>query len=488
MRVGIIALQHESNTFVAAPTTMDHFRSDRLLVGAAIQERLGDSNHEIGGFFEGLAEAGIEAAPILAAVAVPGGAIERQTFDQLVQIIMDGLQDCGRLDGLLVAPHGAAVSEVERDADGYWLSRVREHVGHDMPIICTLDAHANVSPRMIDACNATIVYRTNPHLDQRQTGLAAARLMTRTLRGEVKPVQALACPPVAISIDRQETDAPPCRQLYEQADRMLDDARVLSDSVVLGFPYADVAEVGSSFIVVTDNDAAAAQSLADQLSDWLVARRHDFACSLPTVDEAVQQAAGSGKRVCLLDVGDNVGGGSPGDGTVLAHALQSHGVTNAFICLYDPQAAEQARTVGAGRTIQLTMGGKTDDQHGPPLTASVDLVSLHDGRYTETQVRHGGAGRFDMGPTAVVRGPHDMTIMLTSKRVPPFSLQQLISCDIDPASFGVLVAKGVNAPIAAYREVCDRFIRANTPGVTCADMTQLPFAHRRRPLFPFEEL
>ena len=116
------------------------------------------------------------------------------------------------------------------------------------------------------------------------------------------------------------------------------------------------------------------------------------------------------------------------------------------------------------------------------------MISAHDGRYTETQVRHGGAGRYDMGSTAVVRGPYDMTIMLTSKRVPPVSLQQLISCDVDPASFDVLVAKGVNAPVAAYREVCDRFIRANTPGVTCADMTQLPFAQRRRPLFPFEEL
>ena len=487
MRVGIIALQHESNTFVAAPTTLDHFRSDRLLVGSAIEERLGNSNHEIGGFFEGLAEADIEAAPILAAVAVPGGAIEQQTFNHLVQLMMDGLQDCGQLDGLLVAPHGAAVSEIERDADGYWLSRVREHVGPDMPIICTLDAHANVSPRMIDACNATIVYRTNPHLDQHQTGLAAARLMTRTLRGEVRPVQALACPPVAISIDRQETDAPPCRQLYEQADRMLSETGVLTNSIVLGFPYADVVEVGSSFIVVTDNDVAAARSLAEQLSDWLVEHRHDFACLLPGVDEAVRQAAGSSQRVCLLDVGDNVGGGSPGDGTVLAHALQAEGVRSTFVCLYDPQAAEQARAAGPGRTIQLTMGGKTDDQHGPPLSANVDVVSLHNGRYTETQVRHGGAGQFDMGSSAIVRGPHDMTIMLTSKRVPPFSLQQLISCDIDPASFGVLVAKGVNAPIAAYREVCDRFIRANTPGVTCADMTQLTFAHRRRPLFPFED-
>jgi microcystin degradation protein MlrC len=488
MRVGIIALQHESNTFAKGLTTLEQFRGDRFLVGREVRERLADSNHETGGFFEGLAEAGVEAVPILAAAAVPGGVIEQETFEALVRTAMHGLQSCGRLDGLLVAPHGAAVSEGERDADGYWLDRVREEVGPDIPMICTIDPHANVSPRMIVACDATIAYRTNPHLDQRQTGLAAARLMARTLRGEVRPVQALASPPVAISIDRQETEAQPCRKLYEQADRVRSEAAVLSASVVLGFPYADVPEVGSGFIVVTDNDETAAISLANRLGGWLIEHRLQFACALPSVERAVREAAGAPERVCLLDVGDNVGGGAPGDSTVLAHALLSHGVERTFVCLYDPEAARKARALQPGGRIRLAMGGRIDSRQGPPLTADVELISVHEGRYTETQVRHGGAGRYDMGPTAVVRGPREMTIMLTSRRVAPVSLQQLISGGIDPASFRVLVAKGVNAPIAAYREVCDRFIRANTPGVTCADMTLLPFAGRRRPLFPFEPL
>jgi microcystin degradation protein MlrC len=341
---------------------------------------------------------------------------------------------------------------------------------------------------MISACNATISYRTNPHLDQYEIGMTAARLLARTLRGEVTPVQALAQAPVAISIDQQETDAAPCTQLYEQADRVLQMPGVLSDSVILGFPYADVQEVGSSFIVVTDGDQTGASSLAIDLRDWLVEHRADYACSLPSVDQAVAQSADWDGRVCLLDVGDNVGGGSPGDSTVLAHALQTQGVEKTFVCLYDPETEAQARAAGVGQRIHLAMGGKSGQPKAPPLTAEVEVISTHEGRFTESQVRHGGAGQFDMGPTTVVRGPNQMTLMLISKRVAPVSMQQLVSCNVDPASFRVLVAKGVNAPLAAYREVCDRFIRANTPGVTCADMTQLPFEHRRKPLFPFEDL
>ena len=123
---------------------------------------------------------------------------------------------------------------------------------------------------------------------------------------------------------------------------------------------------------------------------------------------------------------------------------------------------------------------------GDPLVGEFTVVSLHAGKFHETKARHGGWTDFDMGRTAVVRSERGMTVMLTTHRTAPFSLEQLRSCDLDPSAFRILVAKGVNAPIAAYQEVCEHFLRVNTPGVTTADMTRLTFHHRRRPMFPFE--
>jgi len=185
-------------------------------------------------------------------------------------------------------------------------------------------------------------------------------------------------------------------------------------------------------------------------------------------------------------MGDNVGGGSPADGTVLAHLLIEQQVAGAFVCLYDPLAVQSAEKAGVGQKTQLVMGGKTDDVHGSPISCEVEILSLHEGKFTESRPRHGGSSRFDQGRTAVVKTGIGLTIMLTSRRQPPFSLSQLTQFGLKPEEFRILVAKGVHAPVAAYREVCRSFIRVNTPGVTAADMRTLPYQNRRKPMFPFE--
>lgn len=487
MRIGIISIQHESNTFVSRPTTLDDFRADALLVGDHIRDAYGNARHEVGGFFEGLARSNLCAVPILLALATPGGVIQAETFEQLIKMLRDGLNKAGPLDGVLVAPHGAAVSEQHRDADGYWLSVVRQHVGQ-VPIICTLDPHANVSDQMIRSCDATVAYRTNPHVDQFETGLQAASILTRTLCGEIRPVQAISRPPVAISIDRQHTSAEPCLGLYRMADEMLHHAGVISNSILLGFPYADVHEMGTSIIVVCDGLRSLAGELADEAAMWLYDHCDDFNFDSFEVSDAVREAANGPGPVCLLDMGDNVGGGSPGDGTVLAQAVRALLKASTLVCLYDPGAVREATAAGEGARLRLKMGGKTDGLHGEPLDAHVKVVRLVDGTFTESEVRHGGRTGYDMGPTAVVSTDDGMTIVLNSLRVPPFSLGQITSCGIDPSVFDLIIAKGVNAPVAAYADVCHRFIRVNTPGVTCADMTRLEYKHRRRPMFPFEDV
>jgi microcystin degradation protein MlrC len=486
MRVGIIALLQESNTFLPERTSLRHFEDEVLVTGEAVRGRFRGSHHEVGGFFAGLEEAQVDAVPIFAARALPYGEITSAAWQQLMQLMFDALKEAGECDGILAAVHGATVSEDELDADGYWLERLREYLGPAIPIIGTLDPHANLSPRMVKACNALIAYRTNPHVDQFACGHNAASLMVRTLRNEVRPTQAAVLTPVVINIEQQNTSTPPCRQLFEHADRMLARKDTLSNSVLLGFPYADVAEMGASTLVVTDNTPALAQEIATEMAELLWANRQQFLPKLVSIEDAITMASELQGPVCLLDMGDNVGGGGPGDSTWLAHVLHERNIHRSLVCLCDPSGVKRCEEVGTGGALRIAVGGCSGPLHGEPLEAQFTILGLYDGRFRESEPRHGGYSSFDQGRTAVIRTDGDLTVLLTSRRMAPFSLAQITSCELNPPSFKLVVAKGVIAPIAAYRSVCAHFIRVNTPGVTTADLSLLSYRRRRVPLYPFE--
>ena len=311
-RVGIIGLLQESNTFITGKTNLDHFREDLLLIGEDIRKYMADAPHEVGGFFEGTEVAGYEAVPIFLARAIPYGVIEASAFDALVDQLLTELQKAGSLDGILAAPHGATVAENYPDADGYWLSEVRKAVGSNLPIVATIDPHANLSNAMVEATDAIIAYSTNPHLDQRATGRKAADLLARILRDEIKPAQAAAFPPMAINIQSQETSAPPLSDFYQTAKDLTDHPATLSHSIVLGFPYADVHEMGSSVITITDNDPDLAKEIAERIAEAMWKKRHSFEPSFVDPRDAIETVFSSSEfPVVLLDMGDNVGGGSP---------------------------------------------------------------------------------------------------------------------------------------------------------------------------------
>lgn len=485
-RIGVIALLQESNTFLSGPTTIAHFEQDVLLTGAAVREHFLHAPHEVGGFLQRLSTEDVETVPIFAARAYPFGAVTAEATSRLLAMLEELLSQAGPLDGLLVAPHGATVSETYPDFDGHWLSLVRKIVGDACPIIGTLDPHGNLSPQMVAATDALFAYRSNPHIDQQARGVEAAELMLKTLRGEVRPVQAACFPPMAINIERQCTTEPPLLKYMARLDEVRGQASILGVSLMLGFPYADVAEMGSALVVVTDGDADLAQRTANQLAAELWELRTPLAGSFISPADAVTRAALLGGPVCLLDMGDNVGGGSPADGTVLALELHQRRIGPSLVVLNDPAAVALSEAAGVGQRLVMSVGGKTDSLHGEPLETEFLVQQLADGVYSEPEARHGGFTQFDQGRTAIVQAESGLTVMLTSRRSPPFSLRQLTHFGINPADFQILVAKGVNAPLAAYQPVCPHLIRVNTPGVTTADMTQLQFHHRRRPMFPFE--
>jgi microcystin degradation protein MlrC len=488
VRVGVVCLSHESNTFLPALTERGRFD---VCAGDAVRSRWAATNHEVAGFLDGIASSGHEAVPVFTAVAMPSGRIADEALSGLVEELIEQVEHLGPFDGILAAAHGAAVAEGHDDADGYWLGRLRATVGIDVPIVATVDAHANLSPAMLEATDALIAYRTNPHLDTRARGIEAADLLARTMAGAGHPVQRGAFPPLAINILQQATSEPPCRAIVDRVEAVRRRPGVLSASLLLGFPYADVLELGSSFVVVTDGDPELAASAADELAAELLSRRADFRPRLTSPSEAVGIAAGTphdARPVCLLDMGDNIGGGSAADGTTLAHLLAARGDLRAFVPLYDPDASAQAHALGIGATAGFVLGGKTDALHGSPLAVTARVDGLHPGPFREADLRHGGNDRFDMGRTAILSTATGLTIQVVSERVPAFSLSQITSCGLDPRAFDVIVAKGVHSPVPAYGPVCPTMIRVDTPGSTAADMTTLPFRSRRSPLFPFEEL
>ncbi|MBX3427121.1 MAG: M81 family metallopeptidase [Pirellulales bacterium] len=488
MRVGIVALLQETNTFAPGVTTRRDFAADVLLHGEAIRERFRDAHHEVGGFFAGLQEAGVEAVPLFAARAVPWGPLCAADYGTLRRELIGTLAAAGPLDGILAAAHGATVSENVLDVDGDWLSAVRQALGPDAPLIATLDPHANLSPAMTAACTALVAYRTNPHLDQRDCGIEAASLMARTLQGEVRPCLAAAFLPLVIAIEAQHTAESPCREWFAQAEdaRYRDD--VLAANALLGFPYADVPELGASTIVVTDNAPNLAKRLANELADHAWLHRQQFQRQSMSIATAIEKAAVASGPICLLDMGDNIGGGGPADATELAHAIRHAAIGPSLVCLCDADFVAIAQQAGIGAQVTAAVGGKHWKSAGLPLCGTWTVKNLTSGRFAEAKPRHGGFTEFDQGATAVVTDGSVLTLIVTSRRMPPYSLSQITSCGLDPSLFRILVAKGVHAPTAAYREVCSQMIRVDTPGSTAADFTRLEYHRRRRPLYPWEDL
>jgi microcystin degradation protein MlrC len=487
-RVGVLGFLHESNTFLDVPTTYELFASASMTRGPALIECWRGTHHELGGFLAGAPAAGFEIVPCMATYAVPSGTIPAPDYERIVGELLESVRQALPLDGLLVALHGATVSQQHPDADGEVLRRMRDLVGNDLPVIVTLDLHANVSPLMAANSTATVIYRSNPHLDQKQRGVEAAELMGRVLAGEIQPVQALETPPMLIEIACQHTSAQPALGLYDDLREVLSWPGILTASVAMAFYYADVEELGMSFLAVADRDPELAKRAARWMAGRAWERREQFVANLPSPEAAVQYAAASARQpVVLMDIGDNAGGGSPADSTILFAEILRQKARNALVVLYDPESVQACQRAGVRSEVELAVGGKTDTRHGSPVRITGHVRTLSDGRFVETQPRHGGWGASDQGITAVVETAEEHTVVLTSHRMPPLSLEQVLSLGIHPERKAIIIAKGVVAPRAAYEPIAGEIVLVDTPGVTANRPQHFTYAKRRRPLFPLEK-
>jgi microcystin degradation protein MlrC len=479
MRIAIGGIMHESNTFAPLPADRRRFEEGSWARGAALVDVWRDAHHEMGGFIAGAEPYGYELVPTVMAWATPAGPVDDDVLDEVVAEIGDSAR--GAVDGLLLALHGAMVTARHSDADGEVLRRLRATLGPSLPIVATLDYHANVSAAMVEHADGLVGYQTYPHIDQRAKGLAAAEMMVRMVRGELRPVIALAKPPLLVPLLGQETDREPMRSVMSLARAAERREGMLSTSVMAGFPYADVPEMGPSVIAVADGDRSLARAVADDLAARMSDVRQAFRVPCPGPSEAVRLALESDRTpVVLVDLGDNVGGGSAGDGTVLLEELIHSGARDAVVVLYDPEAVAAAGAAGIGGRFEQTVGGRVDRLHGQPVLVQGVVRTLHDGTWVEDLPRHGGRRFNDQGATAVVELEGPIRLVLNSLRTPPFSLGQLTSLGIEPERQAILVVKAAVAYKAAYGPIAGRVIEVDTPGLTSLDLSR--FTYRRAPL------
>ena len=489
MRIAIGSIIHESNTFNPNPTTLADFTVEH---GAALLERWRDAHNEVGGFIAG-ASAYAEILPTLVAIAVPAGPVTRAAFETLTDALVAGFVAALPLDGVLLALHGAMVAVDYADGDGEIARRVRAALGPAIPIVCTYDPHANITALDIANVDVLITYKTNPHVDQRACGLQAAALLKQIIENDIRPTMALRQPPMLLNILHHNTSAAPILPIWQVAHAIEAEPGVLAVSVALGYQYADVAAMGPAVVVVTDDDPDLAAHHADRLTNMLWDLREDLAVDRPNAATAVQQARATTRLpVVLVDMGDNIGGGSAGDSTFLLHELLVQQATGWVVVLTDPAAAAQCAAAGVGATLTLTVGGKIDTLHGAPVAVTGRVTTLHDGRYIETAARHGGYRYNDQGLTAVLEvagygSDPASVIILTTAREAPMSLYQLLSVGIQPERQHILVVKAAIAYRAAYEPIAGTIIEVATPGLTSINPATFTYRNIRRPLWGITE-
>lgn len=502
-RVAIGGIWHETNTFAITRTTLEDFRAYQFARGEEMLARYENVRNEIGGMIAGGREKDFELVPTLFAGAVPSGMVAAETYEQLATSLLGELEK-NNFDGVMLVLHGAMVAENVPDVEGDLLRRVRAVVG-TKPVVATFDIHANLSAAMCQAADVLIGYNTYPHVDVYERGVQAARVLGKILRGEnrskssgptrrdhtgrddLRPTVAFEQIPLLSVPQAQYTDAAPMREIMARRSEIETDARVISVSIAVGFPYADVECAGMSVVVTTDKDADLASWYARELRQLIWTRRDSFQVNNMSVAEALRRATQSRVApVILVDAADNIGGGSPGDGTVLLQALLDAHAQNAVVTIADAEAVAHAIKVGIDQFAELRVGGKTDLMHGAPVNVRgrVRLISsgeyVHKGSYmTGTTMR--------MGRT-VVLDCDGLDLVLMELKTMPFDAQQLRSLGIDPADKKIIVVKSAIAWQAAYGDIAREIIYVDTPGICTSNLKTLPYKNVRRPIVPLDEM
>ncbi len=485
-RVLLAGISHETNSFSSVPTDRAAFNALALDEGPSIIAAHRATNTEIGGMIEGADRAGITLVPILFAWALPSAPMSRTLFLELLDRIATLAASAGPFDGALLVLHGAMVVADVPDADATFVARVRAAIGHSHPVVATFDLHANLSPGLVAACDMLVGYRTNPHVDMAARGAEAVARMDDLLRGQRWACGFRKLPLVSVS-QTQVTADEPMRSIMRMRDEAVASLGLVGASVAVGYPYSDVPQLGMAALAYA-HDASAAATGAERIARAIWSRRTAFVPEVVPVADAINDAIALAARArapaILVDVADNIGGGTPGDGTVALAGLLAANAQDAAVVLCDPEAARRACALGVGARFVGKVGARTDRLHGEPVAIDgaisfADSVSYRRaGPWMTGQIAQlGQVARID------VAGLH---VIVTETRVLPYDTQHLQAVGLDPARLRIIVAKAAAGWRTPFGEMMSGCFYLDTPGAHAPDLSRFPFRTRPRPLYPLE--
>lgn len=488
MRIATGCISHESSTFTPVGTSYESFM-ERFgdVRGVAILKKFRGANTPTGGFIDGAEAHGFELIPTIMAVAHPSGPVPGAALDRLINEMLAGFQAASPLDGVLLELHGAMVAEGIDDGEGYILSAVRALVGPHVPIVAQLDIHSSVSELMIEKADVLIGRESYPEIDQAARGRECADVLVRMVRDGLRPTMVLRKLPMIWGMN-QVTAHAPMNAAIAELHRIETIPGVVCGSIATGFPLSDVPDMGSSVYIVTDNNMALAQQLADQLCDWIWARRADWQLTMPPFREALATAQAQGLYpVIFADRNDNCGGGSPGDSTGTLQGFIDAGLQDACVLyMVDSKSVDACHKVGVGATITLDIGGKSSPLQGAPVRMTVEVMAISDGRFRYEGPMYDGLDG-DYGPSAHVN-QNGIHIILTYGREQPMGLAFSRSLGLDPKAMRYICVKSAAHFRAAFEPWAGAIHVISEPSVHSADIGHIKYYKLGRKLYPFDPM
>jgi microcystin degradation protein MlrC len=484
MTVAIAGILQESNTFSPVKTRYQDFSP---VFGEAALERHRGKATEMGGFIDVLSAARVRMAPVCAAWAITAGRMVRRDYERLAGEFERHLARVRRPTALLLAMHGAQTAEGVDDVEGSLLAIARRVLGDTVPIVVTLDLHANVTRAMVEHATAIVGYHTYPHVDLYETGVKAAHLLLRTLAGKVRPVMRFRKLPMIVPAENMQTTSGPMHRLIERGKALERRGGALAVSVFGVQPWLDIQEMGGAVVVVADGAVRRADATADSLAQRFWESRHEFDVRLTPPAQAIRRALRiSGGPVVLSESSDSTGSGSPGDSTGLLRALLSARLREpvAFF-MVDPDAVDRAMRAGVGKTVTMPIGGKLDPARSRPVRVTGRVRLLSTGLWTPRARGYNTGIETSMG-RAVVLDVGSIRTLIAERSTMTVDPELYRSQGIEPLDMKIVAVKSPNGFRAAYEPIAKAIFIVDTPGASAANLRSLPYRRVPRPIYPLD--
>lgn len=478
----------------APVSTREEFAANVLLEGEELLADLASPNPRspttLTGFTAEMNAGGPwECVPLIMAAVGASGPVDQAFFDWVIERLRAHLKAAGPLDGVYLSQHGAATATGDIDPDGTVFRVVRDIVGPDVPIVATLDLHANVSAEMVEAADILVAYRCNPHTDMPDRGADCARHLRAMLDG-MRPHAAFVKLPFIPPSTSQNTKSGPYADVIAYGQSKVGGG-VIDVSVSSGFTLGDTPKNGMS-VIVTATDREKARTVAHDVAAYVWSQRERFITNLTSLRDATAMALACGtdpNKPALLfaDVADNPGGGGRGNTAYILEAFHKAGVTGCAIGpVFDPELAAEAHRLGIGATFEARFNRSETTTFSQPFTAAGKVVALSSGRFVGR--RGMAAGRtLDMGPAAVI-SVSGIQVVVTTIRHQALDPMFFEVFGIDIAALRSLVVKSRGHFRAAFDEFFpdDRIIEVDVPGLTTPVLQNVPWRWVPRPIYPLD--